>query len=591
MATTAIRLPRFLPSMALLIVPGYRNLEGSGSILPYAWCVISVIALAATLLVGQSAAPGDTILVKDDGVVRFESGQPSVLGWRRVPAELITGDDNTVPDAYLDLLGPEPGTEPFGTDQWALDKIGLAGAWAHTLGEAGVVIAVIDSGVEMSHPELAARVFTNPGEIAGNDIDDDANGLVDDVKGWDIVDEDADPTDVSIGHGTEATGVAVASFNSIGMAGIAPRAAFLPIRACSTRCELIDVAWAVVYAVDMGADIINLSLGGFAEPGPLGDAIDYAEAAGVLVVAAAGNSGVDIDGSSFIPAGLPNPNLVSVAATTRDDELWTSSNFGDTTVDVGAPGAEIVTTTLSSLGQYRTVSGTSFAAPHVSGVAALMLAINPDLSAVELIDRLGSHGTLLGELSDTTVHGTRLRADYAVIAARLDDIHESIFDPDIVWLAAAGITEGCNPPTNTLFCPERPVTRGEVAAFLQRGLELEPGPDAFSDDTASEFHSAINALAATGITKGCNPPTNTLFCPERPMTRGEMAAFFSRALDLAAGPDAFDDDDASIFSADINALAGAGITRGCNPPQNDKFCPARLVTRAEMAAFLHRALG
>ena len=167
------------------------------------------------------------------------------------------------------------------------------------------------------------------------------------------------------------------------------------------------------------------------------------------------------------------------------------------------------------------------------------------------------------------------------------------FFADIEWLAGEGITKGCNPPANTLFCPDDPVTRGQMAAFLDRALPLAAtGKDWFSDDDGSTFEAEINRLAAAGITKGCNPPANTLFCPGDPVTRGEMAAFLVRALGLpAAGSAGFVDTVGSTFAEDIDRLAAAGITKGCNPPDNTLFCPDDPVTRAQMAAFLHRALG
>ena len=160
--------------------------------------------------------------------------------------------------------------------------------------------------------------------------------------------------------------------------------------------------------------------------------------------------------------------------------------------------------------------------------------------------------------------------------------------------AAAGITAGCNPPANTKFCPEANVTRGQMAAFLVRALGLsdEGGGNNFTDDDGSVFETDIAKLAAAGITAGCNPPANTKFCPEANVTRGQMAAFLTRALNLAPGPGGtFTDDDNSIFEADIEKLATAGITKGCNPPANNQYCPYASVTRGEMAAFLVRALG
>lgn len=176
-----------------------------------------------------------------------------------------------------------------------------------------------------------------------------------------------------------------------------------------------------------------------------------------------------------------------------------------------------------------------------------------------------------------------------------DDVPPSnAFYGDISWLHDEGITKGCNPPSNTLFCPEEAVTRGEMAAFLNRALEL-PLPatgDWFEDDDNSVFENDIDRIAAAGITRGCNPPANTEFCPEQPVTRAEMATFLVRALGLIDGADLdwFRDVAHSVHSANINRLRAAGITFGCNPPFENQFCPELPVTREEMAAFLHRGL-
>ncbi|MDH4115893.1 MAG: S-layer homology domain-containing protein [Acidimicrobiia bacterium] len=174
-----------------------------------------------------------------------------------------------------------------------------------------------------------------------------------------------------------------------------------------------------------------------------------------------------------------------------------------------------------------------------------------------------------------------------------DDVAPSnVFADDIKWLAEAQITLGCNPPDNNLFCPGDNVTRGQMAAFLVRALGLTAGDvDTFTDDDNSVFQGDIEKLAKSGITRGCNPPTNDRFCPDDPVTRGQMAAFLVRALDLTeSDPDPFTDDNGSVFEAEIAKLAHSGVTRGCNPPTNDLFCPDDFVTREQMAAFLHRAL-
>jgi hypothetical protein len=169
------------------------------------------------------------------------------------------------------------------------------------------------------------------------------------------------------------------------------------------------------------------------------------------------------------------------------------------------------------------------------------------------------------------------------------------FASDIAWLAKEGITKGCNPPSNTQYCPSGHVTRGQMAAFLVRALGLTKGGGTnwFTDDSGSVFETDINKIAKAGITQGCNPPANTRFCPDQRVTRGQMAAFLVRALGLTkgGGTNWFTDDSGSVFETDINKIAKVGITRGCNPPSNTRYCPSDHVTRGQMAAFLRRAFA
>jgi hypothetical protein len=173
-----------------------------------------------------------------------------------------------------------------------------------------------------------------------------------------------------------------------------------------------------------------------------------------------------------------------------------------------------------------------------------------------------------------------------------DDGH--IFENAIEWLKAEGITQGCNPPTNNRFCPDDRVTRGQMAAFLVRALHYTAGGSTnyFVDDNGHIFEAAINRLRTAGVTQGCNPPTNNRFCPDEFVTRGQMAAFLVRALGYTAGGSTnyFVDDNGHVFETAINRLRTAGVTQGCNPPTNNRFCPNDFVTRGQMAAFLKRAL-
>jgi D-alanyl-D-alanine carboxypeptidase len=176
---------------------------------------------------------------------------------------------------------------------------------------------------------------------------------------------------------------------------------------------------------------------------------------------------------------------------------------------------------------------------------------------------------------------------------RFCDDRTSVFEADIEWLVGAGITAGCS-EAGYRFCPDEPVSRGQLAAFLHRALGDAIGaaaePAAFIDTAGSVFADDIAWLSMTGITRGCSADQ---FCPEESVTRGQLAAFLVRAMGYTddGGGDLFVDDDDSVFQTDIDKLAVAGVTAGCNPPANDEFCPGELVTRGQLAALLHRALG
>jgi hypothetical protein len=175
------------------------------------------------------------------------------------------------------------------------------------------------------------------------------------------------------------------------------------------------------------------------------------------------------------------------------------------------------------------------------------------------------------------------------------DDNGNIFEGAIEAIAAERITLGCNPPANTNYCPDDLVTRGQMAIFLVRAFDYidNGGGDLFVDDDGLVYEDAADRLKTAGVTQGCNPPANNRFCGNDLVTRGQMAGFLTRALGLTddGGGNLFVDDDNSIFEPAIDRLGTAGITQGCNPPVNDRFCPDDFVSRGQMAAFLSRALG
>lgn len=220
-----------------------------------------------------------------------------------------------------------------------------------------------------------------------------------------------------------------------------------------------------------------------------------------------------------------------------------------------------------------------------------------DASAIDTTASFATDGVYVLRL--TASDGALTHCDDVYVAVSpipnfFTDDEGSVFESDINWMAGMAVTQGCNPPLNDRYCADAHVTRGQMAAFLVRALTLSDRLDnPFVDDDGSVFEGDIERVAAAGITKGCNPPTNDRFCPNSNVTREQMAAFLVRALGYAdnGGGDLFVDDDGSVFEADIDRLATAGVTAGCNPPANTQFCPAGYVTRGQMAAFLHRALG
>ena len=279
--------------------------------------------------------------------------------------------------------------DPRYKEQWNLPLIGMPRAWAIEKGSSDVIIAIVDSGIDHAHQDLVEKIWRNTGEIPDNGIDDDQNGYIDDIRGWDFTDipnvafkgdsvvGDNDPIDES-GHGTHVAGIAAADVdNGLGVAGVAWNCTLMPLRAgassgAGTNLQDDDSSAAIVYAVDNGARIINMSWGSSRNSFVIRDAIDYAYARGVLLIAAAGN---ERSRDTIYPAGYRK--VIAVAATDQNKQRFYQSNFG-ASIDIGAPGNVILSTQIGN--RYRRLTGTSMATPHVSGVAALILSKRPNLT-------------------------------------------------------------------------------------------------------------------------------------------------------------------------------------------------------------------
>lgn len=267
--------------------------------------------------------------------------------------------------------------DPLFGQQWWASAVHLPDAWEYATGALTVTIAIVDSGIDLDHPDLQGRLWLNPGEIAGNGLDDDNNGYVDDLNGWDFLYASGNLRDEN-GHGTEVAGVAAATgANGQGIAGVCWGCRIMPVKVMQPTgiVNYSDLARGIAYAAAKGAHVINLSLGGYANSRTLHTVIQSA-AQSAVIVAGAGNDGVT---TPFYPAAYPE--VLAVAAIDANGQRTEFSNYGDW-VDVVAPGVDVLTT--FDGGTWGTASGTSLAAPVVSGVAGLVKTLHPDWTPAQV---------------------------------------------------------------------------------------------------------------------------------------------------------------------------------------------------------------
>lgn len=300
-------------------------------------------------------------------------------------AILNTPNPPSAPDpAASDPTSPLPDVEYFGgSQQWGLNSVRAPEAWNAGYSGEGVVVAIIDSGVQTDHPDLSSNIWVNADEIAGDGIDNDGNGYIDDRLGWDFVDNDANPYDLN-GHGTHVAGIVAAHQNNVGSTGIAWSANVMAIRVLDDEGAgtTFDVAQGIRYAVDNGAQIVNLSLGGVFSSS-IQSAIAYAAQHNVFVVAASGNAGASEPGYPGLHSESYT-NVISVGAYDSNHRIASFSNRVGVSaaIQVDAPGVSIYSSLTTN--RYGYQSGTSMSSPAVAGVAALILSANPDLTALQL---------------------------------------------------------------------------------------------------------------------------------------------------------------------------------------------------------------
>ena len=340
------------------------------------------------------------------------------LAYYKSKAKVAHVEPNYMLSIGTTLLSTLPDDSSF-SSLWGLHNTGQTGgkndadidapeAWNITTGSSDIIVAVIDTGVDYTHPDLKDNMWTNDAELNGDPgIDDDNNGFVDDIYGYDFYNDDGDPMDDN-SHGTHCSGTIGANGNNgIGVAGVNWNVKIMALKflGSSGGGSTADAIKCVNYATQMGAHLTSNSWGGGGFSQAMKDAI---EANGTPFVAAAGNSSANTDVYKHYPSSYDSPNVISVMSTTSTDSISGFSNYGATSVDIAAPGSSILSTTPGNT--YKSYSGTSMATPHVAGVIALVMSAYPDATMSEVINRLYLGGDTLSVLSGKCTTGKRLNA-------------------------------------------------------------------------------------------------------------------------------------------------------------------------------------
>ena len=362
----------------------------------------------------------------------YELVAQSVADW--IPNAIVE------PDFIVHANGI-PNDPNFG-DQWGLNNTGQNGgvadadidaveAWDITTGSSDVVVGVIDTGIDYTHPDLVDNIWVNPGEIANDGIDNDGNGYIDDIHGWDFANNDNNPIDDE-GHGTHVAGtIGATGNNGLGVTGVSQNVSLVAVKfldrfGSGTTSDAIRAIEYTNTLKQFGTNLVltNNSWGGGSFSTALRNVIEDAQEQDILFVAAAGN-----DGSSSLqyPAGYDLDNIVSVAATNRSDELSSFSNFSTSWVDLAAPGSDILSTRAG--GGYELLSGTSMASPHVAGAIALYSSVRPELTSLELKDQLLDNVDVLPQFANRVASSGRL------------NVH-SLFDASVRFDAETYLTDG-----------------------------------------------------------------------------------------------------------------------------------------------------
>jgi len=434
---------------------------------------------------------------EDPNVLYAEPDYPIHALLEPPPTNPTPPDDNDDP--------PSDTIDPRYPEQWALNNEGQTGGtadadinapemWATITGDRNVIVAVIDTGINYNHPDLRNNIWTNPGEIPDNGIDDDGNGVIDDVHGFNALDNSGDPMD-DHGHGSHCAGVIGAEGqNRYGGRGVMQEVSIIGCKflsasgggTASGAIACLDYLRNLKSRAENPVDIIltSNSWGGGPSADALKDAIQAHQDLGILFVAAASNDGQDNDVVDAYPADYPLANIIAVAATDSDDNKAWFSNFGKRTVHVGAPGVGILSTVLGN--DYEEMDGTSMATPFVAGLAGMIKASNPDLNYMQIKNLIMAGGDPIPALEGKTISGRRIRAFDTngrgsltcvdqIVSGRLSPSLDHLLMPvgQIVLLSAVNIN--CALPNGDIVVPFKPGI--ESLTLLDDGLGLDSSAD------------------------------------------------------------------------------------------------------------------
>ena len=532
-----------------------------------------------------AARPGELVVGFDDEVgASRRSALRRALGLRRIRAlrpgaraDLVAVEERSTPEltARARAIGDTPGVayaEPnwlirtdrlpsdyfFLTRQWALRNTGsfLVGnpgdpvpstagtdidaprAWDMTTGSRGVVIGVVDTGLYSAHLELDGQAWANPGERL-NGIDDDGNGIADDLRGWDFVEFDGDPADHD-GHGTHVAGIAGAEADGRGTVGVTWNARIMPVRALAGGGEPSDaatVADGLRYAAGEGAHVVTMSFGAPAESQAITSAI--ADHPRTLFVASAGNTGFNNDFLFWFPCNADPSNIICVASSDHHDEKALDSSYGASTVDLAAPGTLIVgpngdpsTRTPDS---YVSRSGTSLAVPHVAGAVALIRSLEPwhgvqaqkgcILDGVDAVPALTDYVASGGRLNARrALEACADRAAPEVAPAQIAPIDGSLVRPDsLSFRITSGRDRHSGVASNTILLDGRPVASGGPAlTTLTPRARVADGRHSWAVRSTDRFGHIRDSGTRSLVVDG-TPPTLGLRIRRRSAARGITA--------------------------------------------------------------------